>query len=186
MNLNLIITSKYWSIQPQFSTTVYNPLMMKTWKETMENILKLLQQEQILVIAPKPLESLNEIFSTISQKINYKNIDYSIIHLQPTNTDFNQELFTDVLNSIEFECAGLWFVVLSNIEPQSDFIKKILQTIDESNHFINFDGIEVELLVCVADGKELLWLNPHDQSEISINKLVKLLETHQWKISLIK
>jgi hypothetical protein len=44
----------------------------------------------------------------------------------------------------------------------------------------------VELLVCVADGKELLWLNPHDQSEISINKLVKLLETHQWKISLIK
>ncbi len=160
--------------------------MMKTWKETMEDILKLLQQEQILIIAPNPLESLNEIFSTISQTISYKNIDYSIIHLQPTNTDINQELLTDVLNSIEFECAGLWFVVLSNIEPQSDFIKKILQTIDESNHFINFDKIEVELLVCVADGQELLWLNPHDQSETSLNKLVKLLETHQWKISLIK
>ncbi len=159
---------------------------MKTWKETMEDILKLLQQEQILIIAPNPLESLNEIFSTISQTISYKNIDYSIIHLQPTNTDINQELLTDVLNSIEFECAGLWFVVLSNIEPQSDFIKKILQTIDESNHFINFDKIEVELLVCVADGQELLWLNPHDQSETSLNKLVKLLETHQWKISLIK
>src|SRR5262249_42198842 len=103
-----------------------------------------------------------------------------------TNTDFYQELFTDVLNSSEFERAGLWLVVSSHIEPHLDFIKKILQTIHESNHFINFDGIEVELLVCVADGNELLWLNPHDQSDISINKLVKLLEKHQWNISFIQ
>ena len=61
-----------------------------------------------------------EIFSTISQTINYKNIYYSIVHLQSTNASFNQELLVDVLSTIQFECAGISFVVLSNVEPQSD------------------------------------------------------------------
>ncbi|CAF1164139.1 unnamed protein product [Rotaria sordida] len=136
----------------------------------------------MLLIAPHPLTSLEGVLSNAETIKFHNNIEYSIIVLHPGNVH-DKELLITAMDSIEFECAGLWFVVYDQPLPIStDFILKTLKLIRESNHFISLSDIDVELLACVADGQELLWLNP--ESEISINEILHLLKLHEWTVSM--
>ncbi|CAF1141134.1 unnamed protein product [Rotaria sordida] len=136
----------------------------------------------MLLIAPHPLTSLEDVLSNAETIKFHNNIKYSIIVLHPGNVH-DKELLITAMDSIEFECAGLWFVVYDQPLPIStDFILKTLKLIRESNHFISLSDIDVELLACVADGQELLWLNPG--SEISINEILHLLKLHEWTVSM--
>ena len=156
---------------------------MNTWKNTLKDILVLHQtRHPILVIAPFPLSSLEDILSKV-EIIKYdNNIKYSISILYPEN-QHDHDVVNAFVNSIEFECAGLWFVIYDQPMPvPMNFKLNTLKVINESNNFISLSGIDVELLACVSDGTELLWLNPG--SKISMNEILTLLKSHQWKISI--
>ncbi|CAF4040194.1 unnamed protein product [Rotaria sp. Silwood1] len=183
MELKLVVSSKHWIIKPCFSKTVYEPALVNTWENTMKDILILhLVHHPMLLIAPHPLTSLEGVLSNAETIKFHNNIEYSIIVLHPGNVH-DKELLITAMDSIEFECAGLWFVVYNQPLPIStDFILKTLKLIRESNHFISLSDIDVELLACVADGQELLWLNPG--SEISINEILYLLKLHKWEVSM--
>ncbi|CAF3418421.1 unnamed protein product [Rotaria sp. Silwood2] len=165
MELEFIISSKYWIIKPCFSKTAYDENLMSAWNNTMKDILKLNHTHHpILIIAPNPLITLEDVLSN-AEIIKYdNNVKYSISILHPEN-EHDKELLKIAVDSVEFECAALWFVV-----------------INESNHFISLSDINVQLLACVADGTELLWLNPG--SKISINEILNLLKSYEWKVSI--
>ncbi|CAF1486329.1 unnamed protein product [Rotaria sordida] len=97
-------------------------------------------------------------------KLNHTHHPILIIAPNPLITLEDVLSNAEIIN-VEFECAALWFVV-----------------INESNHFISLSGMNVQLLACVADGTELLWLNPG--SKISINEILNLLKSYEWKVSI--
>lgn len=181
MELELIISSKYWILKPYFSETVYEENLMNAWKNTMKDILILHQtRHPIVIVAPNPLSSLEDTLIN-AEVIKYdNNIKYSISILHPEN-QHDKELLTIAVDSIEFESAALWFAICDQSMPVSmNFKLNTLKVINESNNFISLSGIDVELLACVSDGTELLWLNPG--SKISINEILNLLTSHQWNV----
>ncbi|CAF5056043.1 unnamed protein product [Rotaria sp. Silwood1] len=156
---------------------------MSAWNNTMKDILKLNHTHHpILIIAPNPLITLEDVLSN-AEIIKYdNNVKYSISILHPEN-EHDKELLKIAVDSVEFECAALWFVVYDQLTPISmNFKLNILKVINESNHFISLSDINVQLLACVADGTELLWLNPG--SKISINEILNLLKSYEWKVSI--
>ena len=182
MELELVVSLNHWLIKPNISTTVYDPAVTTAWQQTMEDIVALRQAcHPMLLIAPNPLTSLADVLSD-AERIKYRNnVEYSVRCLHPGNGQ-DKERLVMAMESIEFECGGLWCVVHEQPLPIApDFIWKTLKAIHESNHFLSLSGIDVELLACIGDGEQLLWLN--SGSDISIDTLVTLLNSREWKVS---